>query len=401
MQALVLTDYRKLELQDVAQPTIQADEVLVRVAACGICGSDVHGYDGSSGRRRPPIIMGHEAAGTIAEVGSAVDRAKVGDRVTFDSTISCGKCDACQRGKVNLCSGRRVLGVSCADYRQHGAFAEFVTVPQNILYPLPRELPFEHAAMIEPVSVAVHAVERLLCAGLPSLCAGLPSLCAGLPSLCAGLPTPHQMPTEGLPSNNQQRPLLETANQSANQPARRNRAVVVGSGMIGLFVIQALRVAGCEEVIAIDVDDSRLKIATSLGANATINSCQTDPIAAVMELTGGVGADVAAEVVGNASALATAIGCTRLGGKIALIGNLATEVPFPLQDVVTRELTLVGNCASAGEYPRAIELVASGAIRVTPLINAVAPLADGPHWFERLYAREPGLMKVILQPPTA
>src|SRR5262245_28560441 len=121
MQALVLTDYRKLELKDVDRPTIGADEVLVRVAACGICGSDVHGYDGSSGRRQPPIIMGHEAAGTIAEVGSGVDRAKVGDRVTFDSTISCGQCEACERGDVNLCVARRVLGVSCGDYRQHGA----------------------------------------------------------------------------------------------------------------------------------------------------------------------------------------------------------------------------------------------------------------------------------------
>ena len=343
MKALVLTEYRKLELQDVDRPAIAPDEVLVRVAACGICGSDVHGYDGSSGRRQPPVIMGHEAAGTIVEAGAAVDRAQLGDRVTFDSTISCGRCDACQRGDVNLCTSRRVLGVSCGDYRQHGAFAEFVAVPQNILYSLPNELKFEHAAMIEPVSVAVHAVERL-----------------------------HVRPGE--------------------------RAVVVGSGMIGLFVIQALRVAGCREVIAVDVDDSRLKVATELGATSTVNSRTTDATAAVMELTEGNGAEVVAEVVGNAAALSTAINCTRRGGHIALIGNLAPEVPFPLQAVVTRELTLIGNCASAGEYPRAIELVASGAIRVTPLINAIAPLNEGPQWFERLYAREPGLMKVILQP---
>src|SRR4051812_33129827 len=111
MQALVLTDYRKLELQDVERPTLGPNDVLVRVAACGICGSDVHGYDGSSGRRVPPIIMGHEAAGTIAEIGSVVDRVQVGDRVTFDSTISCVHCEACRRGDVNLCAHRRVLGV--------------------------------------------------------------------------------------------------------------------------------------------------------------------------------------------------------------------------------------------------------------------------------------------------
>jgi L-iditol 2-dehydrogenase len=342
MQALVLTEYRKFELQDVDRPKIGPNDVLVRVAACGICGSDVHGYDGSSGRRVPPIIMGHEAAGTIAEVGSAVHGVRVGDRVTFDSTISCGRCDSCRRGAVNLCVDRRVLGVSCGDYRQHGAFAEFVVVPQHILYPLPRELPFEHAALIEPVSVAVHAVDRL-------------------------------------------------------QISPGERAVVVGSGMIGLFVIQALRVAGCREVIAIDLDELRLGLAKELGASATIHPKQQDAVAAVMELTG-EGADVVVEVVGNAAGLATAIGCVRRGGRVGLIGNLAAEVPFPLQAVVTREVTLVGNCASAGEYPRALELVASGAVRVAPLINAVVPLAEGPQWFDRLYAREAGLMKVVLQP---
>jgi L-iditol 2-dehydrogenase len=367
MRALVLTDYRKLELKDVERPRIGPHDVLVRVAACGICGSDVHGYDGSSGRRVPPVIMGHEAAGTVADIGSSVDRVQVGQRVTFDSTISCGKCDACRQGQVNLCVNRRVFGVSCADYRQHGAFAEFVAVPQHILYPLPRELPFEHAALIEPVSVAVHAVERL-----------------------------HVLPGE--------------------------RAVVVGSGMIGLLVIQALHVAGCREVIAIDLDTSRLELAKQLGATAIINPKQTDAVRAVMELTGGEGrrhsraggnpdnvravmeltsgegADIAVEVVGNAAALATAIGCVRRGGRVGLIGNLSPEVPFPLQAVVTRELTLVGSCSSAGEYPRAIELVSSGAIRVAALINAIAPLAEGPHWFDRLYASEPGLMKVVLNP---
>src|SRR6266436_6139427 len=118
MKALLLSSYKNLELADLPAPTPAPDEVLIRVAACGICGSDVHGYDGSSGRRIPPIIMGHEAAGTIAEVGPSVDRVRVGDRVTFDSTIFCGQCDACRRGNVNLCIHRRVLSVSCADYRQ-------------------------------------------------------------------------------------------------------------------------------------------------------------------------------------------------------------------------------------------------------------------------------------------
>jgi L-iditol 2-dehydrogenase len=367
VQALLLTNYRQLELVSLDRPTVGPHDVLVRVAACGICGSDVHGYDGSSGRRIPPIVMGHEAAGIIEEVGSAVDEVRPGDRVTFDSTIYCGQCAACRQGQVNLCPNRRVLGVSCGDYRQHGAFADCVAVPQHILHPLPPELPFEHAAMIEPVSVALHAVSRL-------------------------------------------------------QIVPGERAVVVGSGMIGLLVIQALRVAGCREVIAIDLDDTRLALAKELGATTAINPQKLPlpaplflplppgegrgegapppalPHEAVMELTEGNGADVAVEVVGNAAALSTAINSVRRGGRVGLVGNLAAEVPFPLQAVVTREITLLGSCASAGDYPRAIRLVASGQIRVAPLISAVAPLAEGPQWFDRLHAAEPGLMKVILQP---
>jgi L-iditol 2-dehydrogenase len=343
MHALLLTEYRKLELVSMAPPSLGPRDVLVRVAACGICGSDVHGYDGSSGRRIPPIVMGHEAAGTVAEVGAEVDRVRVGDRVTFDSTIFCGQCDVCRAGHVNLCGHRRVFGVSCDEYRQHGAYAELVAVPQNILHPLPPELPFEHAALIEPVSVALHAVDLL-----------------------------KVKPGE--------------------------RAVVVGSGMIGLIVIQALRVAGCRDVIAVDIDAGRLQLARELGATHTIHSKQADAVSAVLELTGGRGADVSAEVVGNTAALSTAVRSVTRGGRVVLVGNISPEVALPLQIVVSRELTLFGSCASAGEYPRAIELVACGAIRVAPLISALAPLAEGPQWFERLYAREPGLMKVVLQP---
>lgn len=343
MQALLLSAYRRLELVSMDRPAIGPRDVLIGVRACGICGSDVHGYDGSTGRRIPPLVMGHEAAGMVAEVGADVDRVRVGDRVTFDSTVFCGECDACRRGQVNLCPRRRVLGVSCREYRRDGAFAEFVAVPQQILYPLPAQLSFEHAALIEPVSIAVHAASRLA---------------------------------------------IESG----------DTAVVVGSGMIGLLVIQALRVAGCRDVIAIDVDAGRLALAQELGATHTIDAKQTDAVSDVLDRTGSQGADVAMEVVGSAAALATTVGSVRRGGQVGLVGNLSAEVPFPLQAVVTRELTLVGCCASAGEYPRAIKLVASGAIRVAPLISAVAPLADGPRWFERLYNREPGLMKVILKP---
>lgn len=346
MQALLLTEYRRLTVASVELPAVGPDDVLVSVRACGICGSDVHGYDGSTGRRIPPLVMGHESAGVVAEVGANVTNCRPGDHVALDSLLSCGDCELCRNGQTNMCAGRRILGVACDEFRQQGAFAEFIVVPQQAVYPVPSDLPFEHAALVEPVSVALHAVGRLRI------------------NLC-------------------------------------DSAVVVGSGMIGLLVIQALKIAGCEEVFAIDLDDERLRLATELGASATFNAAKLDAVAAVLERTDGHGVEVALEVVGAAKPLATAIACTRRGGQIGLVGNLSAEVPLPLQVVVTRELTLTGTLASAGEYPRAIELISTGAIRVEPLISAVARLAEGPEWFERLYAREQGLLKVVLCPSLA
>src|ERR1700761_8055973 len=130
MKSLLLSEYSHLEIADTPVPALQPDEVLIRVEACGICGSDVHGYDGGSGRRIPPIVMGHEAAGVVSAVGDEVKDVRVGERVTFDSTVYCGKCEYCKRGEVNLCNHREVVGVSCGDYRRAGAFAEYVTVPE-------------------------------------------------------------------------------------------------------------------------------------------------------------------------------------------------------------------------------------------------------------------------------
>jgi L-iditol 2-dehydrogenase len=343
MNALLLTEYMRLELTAMPEPSIGPEDVLVRVRACGICGSDVHGFDGSTGRRIPPLVMGHEAAGEVAQTGAAVSDLRVGERVTFDSTISCGRCAYCAAGEVNLCDSREVLGVSPGEYRRHGAFAELVAVPRRIVYRLPRNIGFEQAAMIEAVSVAVHAV--------------------GLIPVRLG----------------------ETA-------------VVVGSGMIGLLAIQAARLAGCARVVAIDIDEGRLQLARQLGATDALNPGAVEPAAAVRELTGGRGAGVVLECLGAAATVRTAIACARKGGTVALVGNVTPAVELPLQDVVTRQIRLQGSCASSGEYPAVIELLSSGAIRVDPLISAVAPLAEGQAWFERLYRREPGLMKVILRP---
>ena len=343
MKALLLTEYNHLEYTDFPDPEPGPEDVLIQVKTCGICGSDIHGLDGSSGRRVPPLIMGHEAAGVISAVGEKVSGWQIGDRVTFDSTIYCGTCHFCRRGEINLCDNRRVLGVSPGDYRQHGAFAEYVVVPQHILYRLPEGLSFERAAMVEAVSIAVHAVER----------------------------TPVSL---------------------------NDTAVVVGTGMIGLLVVQALRVAGCGKVIAVDLDAGRLELARQLGAELALNPNDTDVLEQVLAQTEGRGADIAVEVVGFTPTLQTAIQSVRKGGIVTLVGNLSPTTEFLHQLVVTRELTLYGSCSSRGEYPACLEMIVRGDINVDAMISAVAPLSEGASWFKRLYDGEAGLMKVILTP---
>ncbi len=345
MKALLLTAPSKLELVDFPAPEPAADEVVVRVHACGICGSDIHGWDGSSGRRNPPLIMGHEAAGEVLAIGSGVTAWKPGDRVTFDSTISCGKCPSCRAGQVNLCENRRVVGVAPAEYRQHGAFAEQLAVPGRILYRVPDSLSFEQAAMVEPVSIAIHAVQRTII-------------------------------------------------------APGSTAVVIGSGMIGLLVIQALRWAGARQIVAVDLVDSRLALARQLGATHTINSGKADTAAEIASLTENQGADTAFEVVGFTPTVNLAFATVKRGGTVVLVGNLSPKTQdFPLQAIVTKELTVLGSCSSAGEYPLCLDLIAQGKIEVKPMIETVAPLEDGAAWFERLSAKDGGrYMKVILRP---
>jgi L-iditol 2-dehydrogenase len=343
MRALLLIAQNKLVLEEVPVPALGPGEVRVHVRACGICGSDVHGLDGRTGRRIPPLIMGHEAAGEIAALGPEVHGWREGDRVTFDSTIYCGECAPCRRGAINLCEHRQVLGVSCADYRRHGAFAEYVNVPARVLFRLPAGLAFERAALAEPVAVAVHAVNRTPLAGSGA------------------------------------------------------RVAVVGAGMIGLLIVQVLRVRGCAQIIAVDLDMERLALARRLGATATVDAA-TDPTAAVRTLTGGTGVDASFEVVGATTPLQTAIDCTRKGGSVTLVGNLAPRVELPLQTVVTGELHLIASCASAGEYPASLELIATGQVNLSSFISATPPLAEGPEWFRRLQAEKKGLLKVVLCP---
>ncbi len=343
MKALLLSQYNQLDIADLPAPVPGADEILVRVAACGICGSDVHGYDGTSGRRIPPIVMGHEAAGVVAAAGAGVSKFKAGDRVTFDSTVYCGQCEFCLQGEINLCNNRQVVGVSCGDYRRAGAFAEYVVVPQRISYHLPEGLEFQEAAMLEAVSVALHAVR-------------------------------------------------------VSEMKGGETALVIGAGMIGLLTLQAAKAAGAAQVLIADIDRTRLERAEKLGADETLLLSGNELVQEILRRTDGRGVDLVLEAVGRDETISASIASVRKGGTVTLIGNISPQVKIPLQVVVSRQIRLQGSCASSGEYPEAMELLASGKIKVKPLITAVAPLSDGPQWFARLHAGEPNLMKVVLDP---
>lgn len=343
MKALVLKEYCHLEIEDAPTPDPGPEDVLVQVKACGICGSDVHGWDGSTGRRIPPLIMGHEAAGVVAAVGEAVTRFGPGDRVTFDSTIYCGRCWYCQHGQVNLCDHRRVLGVSCQEYRQHGAFAEYVVVPERIVFPLPDAVTFEQAAMIEPLSVALHAVDR----GSPKL---------------------------------------------------GETALILGGGMIGLLILQVARAAGLAWTGVVEPDPFRQQLAQKLGADFVCRPEDETWSQALAQATGGERLDLAIDAVGIGETFKSAVTAVAKGGRVVLVGNLQPEVVALLQHIVTREITLYGSCASQNDYPRCLQLLARGVVDVEPLTSVVAPLEEAPYWFEELYHRKQPLMKVILRP---
>jgi L-iditol 2-dehydrogenase len=343
MKALVLEKYMHLAYQDVPEPQLKDDEVLVRIKAAGICGSDVHGMDGSTGRRIPPLIMGHEASGVIEDTGKSVTHWKKGDRVTFDSTIYKQDDWFTRHGKYNLSDGRMVLGVSTPDFKKNGAFAELINIPQHILYRVPENVSFTEAALVEPAAVALHAIHL-----------------------------------------------------TALQPS--HTVVVIGSGMVGMFVIQLLKLKGCEHIIAVDTDKDRLNLAKESGADYIFTPDDPAFTEQLNQLTEDRGADIVFEVVGISVTIQKAIAIVQKGGTVVLVGNLSPMVEIPLQQVVTKQLNLQGSCAINGEYPEILELIAMGELNVKSILSAEVPLAEGAEWFRRLYNKEKGLLKVILKP---
>ena len=343
MKALVLEEYMKLVYRDAPDPVPGPDEVLIRVKAAGICGSDVHGMDGSTGRRIPPLIMGHEAAGIILQKGDKVSGWNTGDRVTFDSTIYRLDDWYTRKGMYNLSDGRRVLGVSTPEFRRDGAYAEMVAVPAHILYKIPENVGFSQAAMVEPAAVALHAI-------------------------------------------------------SLTPIDKNDTVLVVGAGTIGLCLVQLLKLKGCTKIFVADIDPGRLEIALQLGAGYAFQPAGSEPEPHILEMTEGRGVDAVIEAVGIPSTIRLGIDHLRRGGTITLLGNITPEVEIPLQKIVAGQIRLQGSYAIAGEYPEILEMISSGKLGTDILLSAEAPLSEGPAWFHRLYHKQKGLIKVILKP---
>lgn len=342
MKALLHTKPYCLEYTDFPEPQVGDDEVLLRVKACGICGSDVQGFTGKTGRRIPPLIMGHEAAGIVEGFGKNVRDFEKGDRVCFDSTVYCNRCEPCRAGKYNRCEKRQVLGVSTPDFKRHGAFAEYVAVPWWIVAGIPDNMSFIQAALLEPVSIGMHAANRT--------------------PIAAG-----------------------------------ENVLIIGAGTIGLFALQACRLKGAKTIVC-DINDFRLRIARRLGADVVVNPAKSSLKQKVLEATNNKGADVAFEVVGFAETFTAAVSVLKTGGHLVAVGNLQKMAEFNLQELVARELTFTGSYASCGEFRDAIDLVASVKITVQALVSDILPLAEGQRAFDRLLKAEENLLKIVLEP---
>lgn len=343
MRAAVLSAPRQIAVADVDDPSPGPGQVLVRVEASSICGSDLTGYWGVNARMKLPTIPGHEVAGTVVGVPNGGRRDLDGARVAVEPNVSCRTCEWCVAGLPNICTSYRVLGES-GDLP--GGLAEYVVVAEDQVYPLPDAIGTADGAVIQPLSISYHGVVDRGC-------------------------------------------------------VRADETVlIIGSGPIGLAALLIARDIGARTLI-VDVVDDRLAVARRLGADATINADAEDLIARVRDVTGGRGADVTIEAVGGAQdrSVADAIAATATRGRVVILGTFAkAPQPFPAYAFKNRELTMLGSHGHPRTFAPTLALVASGRVRPSDLITHHLPLSDVDRAFKMLDGREDGVIKVIVQP---
>jgi len=336
MKAVVCEDREKVAIKDVPVPTPGAGEVLVGVKAVGLCGSDVDGYTGHHPMITWPIILGHECAGVVAALGDGVDRWKVGDEVIVEPFFTCKKCPACLRSEYNLCVDLKIIG-----HQIPGCLAEYVLAEECFLHAKPAGIPFAEAAITEPVSGSLHAIERC--------------------NLRLG-----------------------------------DFVVIIGCGTIGVLAMQHALNKGAEVLIA-DIADFKLETAKTLGAQHTLNPTTTNLRDAVKELTGGVGADCVIEAVGKPETLAQTVKLVKRGGTVMLIGWSGNETdPFDLTTVTLDELTVLGTLGFCWDHPTAIKLMAAGKVKVGPIISHRLPLGRTEEGIRMLMDKKDDCWKIAI-----
>jgi L-iditol 2-dehydrogenase len=343
MKAAVLTQVGKIEIRELDIPTPGPDEALVRVRAVGLCGSDVHYYE--HGRIGPyvvtgPIILGHEAAGEVVAVGSEVRHLKEGQRVTIEPGATCGRCEYCKSGRYNLCPDVRFLATPPID----GAFCEYITMRADLLFPIPDSMSFEKAALIEPLSVGLHAVRR--------------------GDLRTG----------------------ETV-------------VIMGMGPIGMMTLLAAKAAGAGRVIGVDLEPFRLERALQIGADGVINLREEDGQEALLRLTEGRKADLAIETAGNGRAAQSAVQAVRRGGRVVLVGLPQEEAtPFNIPYIVDNEIDIRGVFRYHNTYPTGVAVMAAESLNLDPIITDRMTLEETPKAFEKAIKEKNSTLKIIIQP---
>lgn len=327
MKALRYLGPKQLEVTDAPKPQPKDDEVLIRVRAVGICGSDVHGWLGITGRRVPGVIMGHELSGTVEAVGENVKSFQVGDAVVPQPIDSCGTCEFCKAGRNQMCAQRTLLGVMDVN----GGMAEFVPVKENMLYHKPENLSFETAALIEPLTVAYTAVHKL-------------------------------------------------------SDYRDKNVLVIGGGTIGLCILKMLKDMQPKRIIVSDLSEERRKTAIEMGADAVIDP-SGDYVQQLTEITGGRLADITIEAVGVEAAVNQSIRALHPTGTSIWVGVSQQEMTINMHDVVCKDRTIIGSMNySHQDFGETIKMLQEGRIEnPEQLISDRISLEEAPDMFADLH----------------
>jgi 2-desacetyl-2-hydroxyethyl bacteriochlorophyllide A dehydrogenase len=340
LKALRYLGPHKLLLQEQPEPAIKEDEVLIKIMASGICGSDIHGYLGLTGRRIAPMTMGHEFSGQIVKLGSKIKSFDLGTRVIVQPLNFCGKCIYCRQGNTNMCVNGKLFGVMAVD----GAMAEYLAVPEKLLFKLPEKCSYEIGAMAEPFAVAYSAVKK------------------------------------------------------AGDLTDKN-VLIVGVGTIGLCILQIVKLQSPELIIVSDLSDSRLKVATELGADRTINPQNQDYLELVKRFTDENMIDVSFEAVAIAPTANQSLKALKKMGTSVWVGNSAREIEINMQDIVTSALKIYGSYIyTHEEFGEVVEIMGTGNLRVDNLISKVIPLEEAPETFAAIHQRPDSFIKVIIDP---